>query len=123
MALDALTCGHCVMRVKETLEKRPDVELAEVSIDSARISGETSASQLIATIEYAGYHACVALDNSHPKADPLTDSETQPEALTADDATFPADSFHLLIDGMSCASCVSRVQHALQRWTALAKCG
>lgn len=58
LALDGLPCGHCVMRVKETLEKRPDVELAEVSIDSARISGETSASQLIATIEHAGHHSC-----------------------------------------------------------------
>lgn len=114
LALDGLTCGHCVKRVKETLEKRPDVELAEVSIDAARISGDASADQLIATIEQAGYHARVAQDDSHPKADPLTDSETQPEALTADDATLPAESFHLLIDGMSCASCVSRVQHALQ---------
>ena len=114
LALDGLTCGHCVKRVKETLEKRPDVELAEVSIDAARISGDASAEQLIATIEQAGYHARVAQDGSHPKADPLTDSETQPEALTADNATLPAESFHLLIDGMSCASCVSRVQHALQ---------
>ncbi|MBN1084968.1 copper-exporting P-type ATPase CopA [Erwinia aphidicola] len=114
LALDGLTCGHCVKRVKETLEKRPDVELAEVSIDAARISGYVSADQLIATIEQAGYHARVAQDGSHPKADPLTDSETQPEALTADNATLPAESFHLLIDGMSCASCVSRVQHALQ---------
>ncbi|CAH0257108.1 Copper-exporting P-type ATPase A [Erwinia aphidicola] len=114
LALDGLTCSHCVKRVKETLEKRPDVELAEVSIDAARISGDASADQLIATIEQAGYHARVAQDGSHPKADPLTDSETQPEALTADDATLPAESFHLLIDGMSCASCVSRVQHALQ---------
>lgn len=114
LALDGLTCGHCVKRVKETLEKRPDVELAEVSIDAARISGDASADQLIATIEQAGYHARVAQDGSHPKADPLTDSETQPEALTADDATLPAESFHLLIEGMSCASCVSRVQHALQ---------
>lgn len=114
LALDGLTCGHCVKRVKETLEKRPDVELAEVSIDAARISGDASAEQLIATIEQAGYHARIAQDDSHPKADPLTDSETQPEALTADDATLPAESFHLLIDGMSCASCVSRVQHALQ---------
>lgn len=114
LALDGLTCGHCVKRVKETLEKRPDVELAEVSIDAARISGDASADQLIATIEQAGYHARVAQDGSHPKADPLTDSETQPEALTADNATLPAESFHLLIDGMSCASCVSRVQHALQ---------
>lgn len=114
LALDGLTCGHCVKRVKETLEKRPDVELTEVSIDAARISGDASADQLIATIEQAGYHARVAQDGSHPKADPLTDSETQPEALTADNATLPAESFHLLIDGMSCASCVSRVQHALQ---------
>ena len=113
--LDGLTCGHCVKRVKETLEKRPDVEQADVSISAARIIGDVSAGALIASIEQAGYHASLAEDGaSHPKADPLTDSDSQPEALTADNATLPAESYHLLIEGMSCASCVSRVQAALR---------
>ncbi|MGB9095599.1 cation transporter, partial [Erwinia sp.] len=153
LALDGLSCGHCVKRVKETLEQRADVDQAEVSITEARISGSAEASELIAAVEQAGYHASLAQDASFPKTEPLTESGSQPEALTADPHQLPAEqtdsaqnveavqpaearvnaqpltaseapsaeSFHLLIDGMSCASCVSRVQTALQQVTGVSQ--
>lgn len=113
--LDGLSCGHCVKRVKESLEKRPDVEQAEVTIEHALVTGSASPDALIATIEEAGYGASV----SHPKAKPLAESSLPSEALTAASSELPAasdldDSQQLLINGMSCASCVSRVQKALQ---------
>ncbi|WP_436876221.1 copper-exporting P-type ATPase CopA [Siccibacter turicensis] len=114
LALDGLTCGHCVKRVKESLEKRPDVEQAEVTLTSAQVTGSASADALIDTVKEAGYDATL----SHPKAKPLTESEIPSEALTAVPETLPADapfddSQQLLITGMSCASCVTRVQKAL----------
>ncbi|WP_313438026.1 copper-exporting P-type ATPase CopA [Atlantibacter hermannii] len=114
LTLDGLSCGHCVKRVKESLEKRPDVESAEVTITSAQVTGNASAEALIDTIKEAGYGA----ELSHPKADPLAESSIPSEALTAAPTSLPADSSfddsqQLLIDGMSCASCVSRVQNAL----------
>ncbi|WP_312311608.1 copper-exporting P-type ATPase CopA [Atlantibacter sp.] len=114
LTLDGLSCGHCVKRVKESLEKRPDVENAEVTITSAHVTGSASAEALIDTIKQAGYGA----ELSHPKADPLAESSIPSEALTAAPTSLPADapyddSLQLLIDGMSCASCVSRVQNAL----------
>ncbi|WP_312689124.1 copper-exporting P-type ATPase CopA [Kosakonia sp.] len=113
--LDGLSCGHCVKRVKESLEKRPDVEHAEVTIERAEITGSASADALIATVQEAGYGASL----SHPKAKPLAESSLPSEALTAANPELPAaddldDSQQLLINGMSCASCVSRVQKALQ---------
>ncbi|TCC14728.1 copper-exporting P-type ATPase CopA [Kosakonia quasisacchari] len=113
--LDGLSCGHCVKRVKESLEKRPDVEQAEVTIERAEVTGSASADALIATIKEAGYGASL----SHPKAKPLAESSLPSEALTAATPELPAaseldDSQQLLINGMSCASCVSRVQKALQ---------
>ncbi len=36
LALDGLSCGHCVKRVKEALEQRSDVEQAEVTQQEAR---------------------------------------------------------------------------------------
>nr|WP_318382578.1 copper-exporting P-type ATPase CopA [uncultured Enterobacter sp.] len=115
LALDGLSCGHCVKRVKESLEQRPDVERAEVTIERAEVTGSASADALIETIKQAGYGATL----SHPKAKPLTESSTPSEALTAAQPELPAvndtdDSQQLLLSGMSCASCVSRVQHALQ---------
>ena len=115
LKLDGLTCGHCVKRVKESLEQRPDVESADVTVDRAQVISSASAEALIDTIKQAGYGA----ELSHPKANPLTESSIPSEALTADTSELPAadgldDSQQLLINGMSCASCVSRVQNALQ---------
>jgi copper-(or silver)-translocating P-type ATPase len=115
LTLDGLSCGHCVKRVKESLEQRPDVEQADVSITEAHITGSADAQALIETIKQAGYGA----ELSHPKAKPLAESTIPSEALTAVTPELPAaqdldDSQQLLINGMSCASCVSRVQKALQ---------
>lgn len=115
LALDGLSCGHCVKRVKESLEQRPDVDHAEVTIEAAQVTGSASAEALIDTIKQAGYGA----ELSHPKAKPLAESSLPSEALTAATPELPAaqdldDSQQLLINGMSCASCVSRVQNALQ---------
>ena len=115
LALDGLSCGHCVKRVKESLEQRPDVELAEVTVTEAHVTGSASAEALIDTIQQAGYGA----ELSHPKAKPLAESSIPSEALTAVSSELPAataddESQQLLLSGMSCASCVSRVQNALQ---------
>ena len=116
LTLDGLSCGHCVKRVKESLEQRPDVEQADVSVTEAHVTGTASAEQLIETIKQAGYDASV----SHPKAKPLAESSIPSEALTAVSEALPAatadddDSQQLLLSGMSCASCVTRVQNALQ---------
>lgn len=115
LALEGLSCGHCVKRVKETLEQRADVDRADVSISEARINGSATPADLIATVKQAGYHAQLAQEDAHPKPEPLA---AQPEALTAEPEELPAqesESFHLLIGGMSCASCVNRVQNALQQ--------
>ncbi|MBL5884457.1 copper-exporting P-type ATPase CopA [Lelliottia aquatilis] len=115
LTLDGLSCGHCVKRVKESLEQRPDVETAEVTVENAVVTGSASAEALIDTVKQAGYGA----ELSHPKAKPLTESSIPSEALTAATPELPAahdidDSQQLLINGMTCASCVSRVQNALQ---------
>lgn len=47
LTLDGLSCGHCVKRVKESLEQRPDVEQADVSVTEAHVTGTASAEQLI----------------------------------------------------------------------------
>ncbi|EPG9693134.1 copper-exporting P-type ATPase CopA [Klebsiella aerogenes] len=114
LTLDGLSCGHCVKRVKESLEQRPDVEQADVTVTEAHVTGSASAEALIETIKQAGYGA----ELSHPKAKPLAESSIPSEALTAATPELPAahdedDSQQLLINGMSCASCVSRVQNAL----------
>lgn len=57
LTLDGLSCGHCVKRVKESLEQRPDVEQAEVTLTEAHVTGSASAQALIDTVKQAGYGA------------------------------------------------------------------
>ena len=40
LTLDGLSCGHCVKRVKESLEQRPDVEQADVRSEERRVGKE-----------------------------------------------------------------------------------
>ena len=86
LTLDGLSCGHCVKRVKESLEQRPDVEQAEVTLTEAHVTGSASAQALIDTVKQAGYGA----ELSHPKAKPLAESSIPSEALTAATPELPA---------------------------------
>ncbi|MDN6111044.1 MAG: heavy metal translocating P-type ATPase, partial [Enterobacterales bacterium] len=103
----------------------------EVSLTDAKVYGSADATTLINAVIAAGYEASLASGESHPKTEPLTQSATAnstapqaPETLAAAETTSPAtatpnasdddDSVQLLLDGMSCASCVLKVQNALQ---------
>ncbi|NDL65047.1 copper-exporting P-type ATPase CopA [Acerihabitans arboris] len=119
LALRGLSCEHCIKRVRETLESRADVQSAQVALDHATVTGSAAAPDLIQAVEQAGYHASLDGSAVHPKTEPLTGNTAAPDSLAA--ATLPPanmdsdDSVHLLIGGMSCASCVSRVERALQQ--------
>lgn len=93
LAVSGMTCASCVMRVEKRLKKVPGVanaavnlatERATVTYDPAQANPET----LVTAVEAAGYGARV-------------EQEEEPLATT------------LAIEGMTCASCVRRVERAL----------
>ncbi|CDG20154.1 Copper-exporting P-type ATPase A [Xenorhabdus poinarii G6] len=86
LALQGLTCMHCVNRVKKALEKIPDVEQADVHLDYAKIIGQVSANALIAAIVAEDYQATVA---------------TQPD-------------IELRLSGLNCMRCAGKTQQALE---------
>ncbi|AHG21488.1 copper-transporting ATPase [Chania multitudinisentens RB-25] len=118
LQLAGLSCMHCVGNVRKALEAVPGVIATEVSLELANVYGDAAAAPLIAAIEAAGYHANLVGAADHPKTEPLIASApTSPETQAAALSSLPAaddDSVQLLLSGMSCASCVSKVQHALQ---------
>ncbi|WP_145521444.1 copper-exporting P-type ATPase CopA [Yersinia aldovae] len=134
LQLSGLSCGHCTESTRKALEAVPGVIAADVSLDNAKVYGKVEAQTLIDAVEQAGYHATLPGAQS-PKTEPLTHSApSSPEYLAAASSTIPAattdikntqpsqpvaepsdnDSVQLLLTGMSCASCVSKVQHALE---------
>ncbi|MEH0875522.1 copper-exporting P-type ATPase CopA [Pectobacterium cacticida] len=122
LQLSGLSCHHCIAATRNALDAVPGVVATEVTKEQAIIYGEVEASALINAVEAAGYHATLQ-EHVHPKTEPLAQVATASEALPAAKHDLPTeitssgdieDSVQLLLHGMSCASCVNRVQTALQ---------
>nr|ELR5258220.1 copper-exporting P-type ATPase CopA [Providencia rettgeri] len=129
LALSGLSCMICAAKTQQALEAVEGVERAEVDTKSAVVHGHASVDALISAIKGAGYQASLSQEGSEsPKTEPLTIETEQPEADSAAICDIPAqqsdldeqpnitptdDSVQLLLDGMTCASCVSKVQKAL----------
>ncbi|WP_321922808.1 heavy metal translocating P-type ATPase [Burkholderia sp. BCC1998] len=103
--IDGMTCASCVSRVEKALAKVPGVTRATVNLATERATvdaaADVSASQLADAVRQAGYGAT-----------PLAPDTA---ALPAPSASPASASLELAIDGMTCASCVSRVEKALEK--------
>lgn len=58
LSIGGMTCGHCVMSVKNELSKIPALKIKEVKIGSAVVETEESAAveeKLSRAVEEAGY--------------------------------------------------------------------
>ncbi|MBX5490782.1 MAG: copper-translocating P-type ATPase [Chloroflexi bacterium] len=100
-----MTCASCVRRVERALAKVPGVREASVNLATERARvvydpTQTIPAALRAAIEGAGYGV-----RDLPDATP-------PPALAERDGAGEAT---LAIEGMTCASCVARVEKALRR--------
>jgi Cu+-exporting ATPase len=84
-----MTCASCVRRVERALEKTPGVVSASVNLATER--------------------ATVAYDPAHASFDALRGAvEKAGYGVPAEEQTFE-------IEGMFCASCVRRVERALEK--------
>ncbi|MEY8170058.1 heavy metal translocating P-type ATPase [Burkholderia multivorans] len=104
--IDGMTCASCVSRVEKALAKVPGVTHASVNLATERAtveaSADVSAAQLVEAVEQAGYQAMPV--------------ESAPSAAMSEPVHHKAaHSVQLDIDGMTCASCVSRVEKALEK--------
>ncbi|WP_350305500.1 copper-exporting P-type ATPase CopA [Photorhabdus viridis] len=127
LELSGLSCMHCAGTARKALEAVDGVIAADVNTETAKVYGKADTDTLIAAIEQAGYSAKLAAGQNFPKSKPLTiPASNRPEPLAAATSSIPVkktdvflvsdsdDSIQLLLDGMTCASCVNKVQKALQ---------
>jgi Au+-exporting ATPase len=93
LPIEGMTCASCVGRVEKALKAIPGVETVSVNLatEKASITASTALdrAQLVGAVEHAGY--------------------TVPTRFLA-----PAPAIELAIEGMTCASCVGRVERALK---------
>ncbi len=95
LAVSGMTCASCVMRVEKKLKKIPGVSDAAINLatEHAVITYDptkATPAALVSAVEAAGYGAAIQEED-----EPLTTT--------------------LAIEGMTCASCVMRVERALKK--------
>ncbi len=119
LSLSGLSCGHCVKNVEKALSAVENIDVFTVTKTDARIYGSARAQEVIAAIVNAGYEAVATSDNgvatesnTSPKSDlPSIQANANPDPVTVENQ---GDQVTLLLDGMSCAACVLKVQRALE---------
>ncbi len=133
LSVSGMTCGHCVATVKKGLEAVSGVNSVVVDLAQGRatIDGDQlDETKLREAIEVAGYHSGSATDG--PIAPPMQvysvggpgpnrlavlASVPTPEPTPVDKPPPPQpveEEWNLAIGGMHCASCVGRVENALE---------
>ncbi|ABM48429.1 copper-translocating P-type ATPase [Burkholderia mallei] len=131
LTIGGMTCGGCARRVEQALAAVRGVADAKVDLATtsakASVARDVDSQTLVAAVEQAGYRANVVRDARaeaapKPAACPFEDAarSAAPAAAFAVDESSAASpervatqSFEFDIAGMTCASCVGRVEKAL----------
>jgi Cu+-exporting ATPase len=107
-----MTCASCALRIEKGLIKVPGVTSASVNLATERATVQydpatATVGDLVRKVDAAGYRATPIADRPVPIAAPPSDTPDRREQETRSTA--------LAISGMTCASCVRRVERSLAR--------
>jgi Cu+-exporting ATPase len=108
-AIEGMTCASCALRIERGLKKLSGVTEAAVNLATERATVTydavaTSSEALVAKVSAVGYRAVPLAASAPVAAPPEAGMPTTTECTT-----------ELAITGMTCASCVRRVERALTR--------
>jgi Cu+-exporting ATPase len=111
-----MTCASCVNRVEKAIGKVPGVERVAVNLATERASvsydpDQTNTAAFAAAVEKAGYGVGELPPEPVPVVTPTSTNGAAPEGPLPREAAEAV----LPIEGMTCASCVRRVERGLQK--------
>ncbi|WP_081082253.1 heavy metal translocating P-type ATPase [Burkholderia diffusa] len=119
LTIDGMHCGGCTGRVQRALAAVPGVIEAAVDLDAhaATVTAQETVEpeRLVAAVDAAGYRAAVREATVEAVATVHAEHANARAATATTALPAPAASIELDIDGMTCASCVSRVEKALAK--------
>jgi len=102
-----MTCGHCASRVEQAALGVEGVASARVDLEAGTLSVEGGLpSQVVAAVGEAGYQAQPMPEI--PESCPIP----EPEEASLNHQ-MKAEAYRVLVDDMTCASCVGRVEKAI----------
>lgn len=126
--LSGLSCGRCVTKLTQQLQSNPAITQVSVSKDNVSLMTTLCDQAIIDIVSEAGYQAQPIFESIKANTDQSITPEDQPNhQLDAEQASatmktivkatnssiVAGHKFNLLISGMTCASCVASVEHAL----------
>src|SRR4051812_44261698 len=117
--VSGMTCASCVNRVEKAIAKVPGVEGAAINLATERATvnfdpRQTTVADIVAAVERAGY-GVADLPVEHVVA-PAPASPAPLSGGGTNDAPLPEVAEAVLsIEGMTCASCVRRVEKGLAK--------
>jgi len=114
-----MTCASCVNRVEKAIGKVAGVNRAAVNLATERATvsydpSETTVATIASAVERAGYGVDDLPSEPVLPLEPVALTPANPNG--SDNATIPAATEAVLpIEGMTCASCVRRVEKGLEK--------
>ncbi|WP_305837628.1 cation transporter [Photobacterium leiognathi] len=123
-SLSGLSCGRCVAKLTDKFNEAGNIDILELDKTHAKLLTTHSASDVIAVITDAGYHAEQLLTFKDPKTvvpDTIKENEEKEPRLAVENSQSETikptanNVQQLLLSGMTCASCVASVEKAIKQ--------